>query len=81
MSETTVLLTFEWDPKRQVLEIHANKNGLERLKGNLEKLIASSGNDHVHLMTPTWGGKELTAETQSENDVIVNHVKIFKWEH
>ncbi len=80
MSDKQFLLAFEWDPEKQVLEIHANRMGLEKFKNDLESLINVPGNDHIHLMTPLWGGDELTADAQSENDIVVNHVKIFKWE-
>ena len=79
MSKSTPFLVFEWNPDNEALEIHADNQGLEKLTEYLQHLIKSKKNDHMHLMTPLWGGKELSAEAQSDNDHLINHVKIIKW--
>ena len=73
-------MTFEWDPKNEVLEIHGNKQGIENLRNKLDLLIASGGNDHIHLMTKEWGGEELSSEKQATENHLIHGVKIFKWE-
>ncbi len=35
-------------------------------------------NNHVHLMTPEWGGDELTSTQQSPVATLINHVKILR---
>ena len=74
------LLTFELDKKTKELEIHTDKEGLEILKKNIELLLKSEKNDHTHLMSEDWGGNELTKEKQSEQNELINSVKIFKWD-
>ncbi|MEI8125255.1 MAG: Imm32 family immunity protein [Parachlamydiaceae bacterium] len=72
-------LTFEWDPKKELLEIHGNKEGLENLRNILDQLINSPGSDHSHLLAKAWGGNELADEKQSIENTLINQVKIFKW--
>lgn len=72
-------LSFEWDEKGEKLEIHGNREGLENLVRILQSLLAKDENDHVHLMTPQWGGEELSSEQQNPEATLVNHVKILHW--
>ena len=72
-------LTFEWNEKAESLEIHGNREGLKHLAAMLQALLAKDENDHVHLMTPQWGGGELSSERQNQAATLINHVKIFHW--
>ncbi|PIE90999.1 MAG: methylhydantoinase [Acidobacteria bacterium] len=73
--------TFELDPgKNGYLEIHLNKQGISEFIETLENLLTEKGNEHYHLMTPDWGGDELTLEKQCEENSLIQHVKIYKWE-
>lgn len=38
--------------------------------------LRRSGPDHVHLMTPSWAGNELTEEVQGTGNVLFNHLRI-----
>jgi len=71
------MLVFELTSEGDQLEIHADEEGLRRLKKHLEALL--SGEQHVHLKTPAWGGSELGEEPQQEGHVALNHVKILCW--
>lgn len=73
------MLSFEWNEKSEVIEIHADRKGLEFLAEQLLSLLASEENDHVHLMTAEWGGEELSSAPQNSASVLVNHVKVLKW--
>lgn len=73
----TKLLTFELDQEK--IEIHTNKDGLKYLIDELTNLYNSKKNEHYHLMTPAWGGNELTEEKQNEESNLINHVKIILW--
>ena len=75
----TKLLTFEFSDNEK-LEIHSNKEGLKYLIDQLNKLYLLDNNEHYHLMTPQWGGNELTEEKQAEKSHLVNHVKIMLWQ-
>lgn len=55
-------LTFEWDEKNQLLEIHGNKEGLQFLKRKIEILINASNNDHIHLQGNEYGVEDLSDE-------------------
>jgi Immunity protein 32 len=73
------LLTFEWDSKNDILEIHGNDKGLEKLKNMLDLLLNKTSDDHIHLMTKNWGGNELSDDKQCVENELINHVKLFKW--
>lgn len=45
----------------------------------IDSLTKTKAPNHVHLMTNSWGGDELTDEKQGDENIIINHVKIFKW--
>ncbi|MEB3103713.1 Imm32 family immunity protein [Ferviditalea candida] len=71
------LLTFEFDKENEKIEIHADKYGLLFLKQKIDVLLQKGGD--VHLMTPSWGGQELSEEQQNENSILLHHVKILYW--
>jgi hypothetical protein len=71
------LLVFELTKEGDQLEIHANEEGIRRLKRHLDLLLA--GGPHVHLKTPAWAGSELGEQAQQEGHVVLNHVKILCW--
>jgi hypothetical protein len=71
------MLVFELTPEGDQLEIHADEEGLRRLKKHLEVLL--SGEEHVHLKTAAWAGNELSDQVQQAGHVALNHVKIFCW--
>jgi hypothetical protein len=58
------MLVFELTPERDQLEIHADEEGLQRLKNHVERLL--SGEQHVHLKTAAWAGNELTEEARGK---------------
>ena len=76
------MLTFEYCGDRGV-EIHANEAGLRYLIAELQKLLEHTkpnSFNHMHLMSPEWGGNELSAEVQGEGDPI-HHVKVYCWKN
>lgn len=74
----TEFLTFECDSEREQVEIYANKAGLECLIKTLCSLRDNDSNDHEHLMSPEWGGAELSVESQNPQFSLIHHVKIYK---
>jgi len=67
---------------RDSIEIHANEPGLQDLIEILLKLKNSlpvKSSEHEHLMTPSWGGMELTEEKQSKDSTLINKVTIHLW--
>jgi len=50
------LLTIEYQPDNSI-EITVDADGLATLLAHLTSLVPG---DHVHLLTPSWGGEELT---------------------
>ena len=71
------LLTFEINEEQESVEIHADADGIAALIRWLE--LASRTNDHQHLMTPEWGGTELSSQSQGPSNRLVNHVRIVPW--
>lgn len=71
-----MLLTVEYDAKGAV-EIHCDEEGLASLIARLSALKERGG--HEHLMTPAWGGHELTEEEQNASNQLVNHLKVMFW--
>lgn len=54
-----------------------DEEGLELLEKQLAFL--KKGPDHVHLMTPSWGGDELTEDRKDDNQsLLVNHLRIVR---
>ncbi len=79
------LLSFVTDENGDQVFIHADKQGLDLLIKELtwlrEKL---EGNvcEHTHLMSPDWGGDELTtSKLKDQKDEVnaVHGVKIYGW--
>jgi hypothetical protein len=73
----SVLLTFEINSELDCVEIHANAEGIALLIRSLE--VALKTKDHQHLMSPEWGGNELSPEFQGQSNRLVKHVKIVPW--
>ena len=76
--KTNKLLTFELDESGECLEIHGNKEGLQELINTLKQALEAD--DHMHLMTPSWGGDNLTEIKQGNDNKLINHVKVFSWD-
>lgn len=74
------LLSFEVDEKNRCLEIHGDRAGLEHFASLIAKLIAHTKDghfDHDHLMTPAWGGDDLSEANKGGSRF--DHVKIYRW--
>lgn len=69
-----MILTVEHDEKHENVDIFCDKEGIELLLKKLTFLINNGG--HVHLMTPSWAGNELTEDKQGTDTVLINHLKI-----
>jgi hypothetical protein len=75
------MLSAELEKKYLTLDIHLDEKGLDFLINELNKLKNSkSKRDHIHFMTPSWGGYELTEERKNPENALVNKVTIYKWE-
>lgn len=75
------VLTLELDQQGELIELHLNKAGAEYLKNVLVKLIENNQDEHLHLMTPDWGGDELSTEQQNlgEDMKLMHQLKIMYW--
>jgi len=76
MTTNNFLLSFELSQDNDELDIHCDEEGLIRLKQALSNLQSSQ---HEHLMTPSWGGSELSEQAQSSGSSLLNKVTIHKW--
>lgn len=69
-----MILSFEYD-ERGELKIFCNEEGAKLLRNFIDKLI--EGKDtHYHLMTPSWGGVELTESNIDKISTQINQVLI-----
>jgi hypothetical protein len=75
------VLTIELDQLGEMVELHLNKAGAEYLKNILDRLISNNQNEHLHLMTPDWGGSELSSNQQnlSADVELLHQLKIMYW--
>jgi len=55
-------------------EIYCDEVGIAELKKAIAFL--DSGETHVHFMTESWAGAELTEEAQGEGNTLLHHLKI-----
>ncbi len=67
-----MLLTVEY--KKEEVEIYADVQGLDLLIERL--LLLKKRGGHEHLMTPSWGGNELTEQKQSPANELIHHLCI-----
>jgi hypothetical protein len=70
------LLTFEIVGDGE-LEIHGDAEGLRELIRSMTRVVETG--EHDHLMTPSWGGTELTEEPRKNGAKLVNKVTIRVW--
>ena len=71
------MLTFEIVDASEI-EIHGDAEGLRALANRISQLLERKL-DHDHLMTPSWGGAELSEERQNRKAELVNMVTIHRW--
>ncbi len=62
------------NPNEAEVEIFCDREGLDLLLRKLSVLKERGG--HVHLMSPSWAGNELTEEKQGESTVLINHLRV-----
>ncbi len=77
MTTNRFLLSFELSKDGDELNIHCDEIGLSKLRNILSQL--ENGVQHFHLMTASWGGDELSEESQSDDSQLLNKVTIHKW--
>lgn len=73
------ILTFELSADGDELEIHGDITGLKDLSRVIQRAI--DAHEHEHLMTPSWGGNELTEECQGKSSRLINKVTIHIWDN
>ncbi|MDP6542650.1 MAG: Imm32 family immunity protein [Phycisphaerae bacterium] len=79
------MLSFEYIPDDEVLELHGDVEGLEKLRGDIDNIIKvtkDGGFEHTHLLIPEWGGGEtLSGDKMNTDDSVklIPHVKIVCW--
>jgi hypothetical protein len=86
METPTRLLSVVAEKSGDVVHIHTDELGLERLARVIDDLRAKlrAGEcDHDHLFTEAWAGGELTetmlAQDRESGATQVHHVKIYAW--
>jgi hypothetical protein len=76
----TLTVEVESDHDREApaeVAICFDDEGLDLLLRKLERLRGKK--DHLHLMTPSWSGEDLTEEKQGgSNYELINHLRLVK---
>ena len=57
------------------IEIRLDTSGLDDLMAQLT-MLRTHQTDHIHLMSPNWGGSHLDTNGSELGRRVVNHVKI-----
>lgn len=70
-----MLLTIECRGE-DTIEIYGDEEGLAYLIQRLEVVKQHGG--HEHLMTPAWGGWELSEQRQGADSVLINQLVLVK---
>jgi len=79
------MLSFEYCPDDQAVEVHGDVEGLNKLKDDIDSLIRQTNDgefEHIHLMIPEWGGGEtLTSDKMNTKESVkqIPHIKIYCW--
>lgn len=68
------MLTVEFNPKDECVELYCDEEGLDVLGRALAVLRDAGG--HEHLMTPSWAGHELTEDKQNPANQLIHHLLI-----
>lgn len=73
----TVELKDGWDISKAEAAICFDDEGLDFLIKKLSRLRDKKG--HMHLMTPSWAGNELTEKKQGSGEYgLINHLQLVK---
>ena len=80
------MLSLVTDADGDVVYLHADSAGLEKLEGviaSLRRGLARGECEHSHLFTEAWGGGELAESMLSDereaNCKQVHHLKVYAW--
>jgi hypothetical protein len=73
------LLSVECDGSRESVELHMDRHGLDYLIDILVKLRNEQPPEHLHLMSPDWGGDGLTGPPQNPEYIAAKHLKLCLW--
>ncbi len=86
MIEKSKLLSVVTNPEGDTVYIHADLNGLKKLRDSVVSMIESlevGECDHDHLRTEDWAGNELTAtmldSEKAKGCGQAHHVKLYGW--
>ena len=79
MSNEKSLLTFELYADGSALSIHGNADGFKALCSVLTHLIERGTTEHVHMMSPAWGGGSLSEDHVQIDTTLLNHANIQFW--
>ncbi len=73
------MLTFEFDKENELLEIHGDSDDFIKLAELINSLAKAPPPEHIHLMSPDWGGDFLGNEQQCDENELIHHVKLMLW--
>jgi hypothetical protein len=81
------LLSVVTEATGDVVNIHADRAGLEYLRDSINQLLdklAKGQPDHDHFHSPEWAGWQLStsmlASEKEQGCKTVHHVKLYSWD-
>jgi hypothetical protein len=72
---TVEIVCDENGKQKDIVEIYFDEIGLSELIDRLS-LITKDKNDHLHLMTESWGLGDLAEETHQAGNRVVHHLQL-----
>jgi hypothetical protein len=57
------------------VDMYLDREGLTSLLSQLT-LLSTDKTDHLHLMTPSWGGDHLSEERHRADSQLVHHLEV-----
>lgn len=60
---------------KEIVEIYMDRKGLEELQARLNRLDIGK-NDHLHLMSESWGLGDLEETLQGQDNLLVHHLRL-----
>jgi len=76
-------LKVECSEADETVSIIGDKEGLEKLKKNIESLLGRQSAAlpaDISLLSPEWGGDSLTEDVPSDGKTLIKHLRLYRWE-
>ena len=69
-------ITVEMSRDAPEVQIFVDREGLDLLKKEIDRLVTKDPSEHFHLFSENWGGRDLTEKPVQEEAVCADHLKV-----